>query len=53
MVVGVPRSGSSIEVSVTTMAFCGVTLGGGTFGCAGIPCGLVACAGEAMVGSCT
>ena len=52
MVVSVPRYGGSIEVTIIERTCCGFTVGGGEFGCAGSPCGLFTCAGEAIVGSC-
>ena len=47
----VPRAGGNIVFFGAARACCRVTVGGGAFGCADTPCGLVSCAGEAIVGS--
>ena len=48
-VVGASRSGGSISVAGVARACCQVAVDRGVFGCAGTPCRLVACAGEAIV----
>ena len=45
------RTGGIIAVTITERAYCGVTVGRDTFGCAGTPYRLVACIGYATVGS--
>ena len=51
MVVGVPRTGGGIVVAVTEKNCCGVAVSRGVFCFVGPLCGLVACTGEAILGS--
>ena len=53
MVLGVPRTVGDIVVAGATRSCCAVAASGGAFGCAGAPCRIVACAGDAIVGSIT
>ena len=52
VVVSKTRDSGDMAVAVTARAFYVVAVGGGAFGCSGTPCGLVACAGDAIVGIC-
>ena len=50
VVVDVPRSGGDMVVASAERACCVVTVDGGAFGCAGTPCGIVACSGDEICG---
>ena len=53
MGVGVLSSGSGMIVTGTARACCAVYVSGVAFGCAGAPCNIFSCTGDARIGSFT
>ena len=53
MVVGMPSAGGGIMFLGTARACCAVAVSGVAFGCAGAPCNIFSCTGDARIGSFT